>query len=125
MKTKVIVILRILFGLFLVLFGSDKFFHFLPGLEGLSETAASYFESLTAAKVFWLVGIVELGAGISLLLNKFSALMMVILMSVSVNAILFHLTLDMANIGPAVVLFALNIVMLYAHREQYRALLMP
>lgn len=125
MNAKVLLILRILFGLFLVLFGSNKFLNFLPPFEGMSETAITYFESLTAAKVLLLVGIVETLAGISLLINKFSSLMMVILMSVSVNAVLFHLSLDIANIAPALVLLSLNIVLLYAHKERYRAMLLP
>ncbi|MEL6919240.1 MAG: DoxX family membrane protein, partial [Bacteroidota bacterium] len=107
MNSKVLLVLRIVFGLFLVLFGSNKFFNFLPAFEGLSETAMTYFGSLTAAKVLPMVGIVETVAGLSLLVNKYASLMMIILMSVSVNAVLFHATLDPGNIVPALVLLAL------------------
>ncbi|MGB5819246.1 MAG: DoxX family membrane protein [Saonia sp.] len=123
MNSKVLLILRIIFGLFLLLFGSNKFLNFIPPFE-LSEVAMSYFGSLMEAKVIpYLVGIVEIAAGLSLLLNKYASLMMIILMSVSVNAVLFHVTLDQGNIPPALLLLALNIVMLYAYKADYKAIL--
>lgn len=123
MNSKILMILRILLGVFILVFGLNKFFNFLPAPEGMSETAGAYFGSLMAAKTMTLVAIVEVAAGLSLLLNKFGALMSIILMSVSVNAVLFHLTLDMGNILPALVLLILNVVMLYNYREKYKAIL--
>jgi len=44
-------------------------------------------------------------------------------MSVSVNAVLFHATLDPANIAGALVLLVLNIAVLFGYKDQYKALL--
>ena len=123
MNSKILMVLRILLALMLLVFGANKFFPFLPEPEGMSEAAGNYFGALMSAKTMTLVAIVEIAAGLALLFNKFGALMSVILMSVSVNAVLFHLTLDMGNIGPSVVLLILNIVMLYNYREKYKDLL--
>ncbi len=49
--------------------------------------------------------------------------MMVILMSVSINAVMYHLALDVGNTMMAAVMLILNIVMLYAYKDNYKGLL--
>lgn len=71
----------------------------------------------------YLVGIVEIVAGLAFLFNRFGALMALILMSVSINAVLFHLFLDPQKIYGALVLLILNIVFLYYYKEKYKPLL--
>ena len=121
MNSKVLLVLRIIFGLFLLFFGSNHLFQFVDPPPP-PEEAMSYWEAIIATKVVTLVGIVEIVAGLSLLLNKYSALMMVILMSISVNAMLYHLTLDSAGIPMGSALLVLNIVMLYANKDNYKGL---
>jgi len=123
MKVKVFIAIRILLGIMLLVFGLNKFFEFLPAPEGMSEVAGSYFGSLMVSKTMTLVAVVEVLAGVSMLLNKYVPLMAVILMSVSVNAVLFHAVLDPGNIAPALVLLLLNIVVLYGYRNHYDGLL--
>lgn len=125
MNSKVLMVLRILLGLFLLIFGANKLYPggFLPAPEGMSELAGAYFGALMSAKVITLVAIVEVAAGLALLLNKYGALMSVILMSVSVNAVLFHATLDTGNIGPALALLILNIIALYNYKDSYKGML--
>ena len=124
MNSKVFMVLRILLGLFVLVFGLDKFFHFVPiDHSTLSEAAMGYMGGLASTKTTYLVGLVEVLAGLSFLLNKYGALMALILMSVSVNAVLFHATLDPANIYGAAVLLVLNIAVLYGYKDKYGALL--
>lgn len=123
MNSKVFMVIRILLALMLLVFGFNKFFEFLPAPEGMSADAGAYFGALMSAKVITLVAIVEVAAGLALLLNKWGALMAIILMSVSVNAVLFHATLDMGNIGPAIALLVLNIIVLVGYKDKYKALL--
>ena len=115
-------ILRIVFALALLFFGANKLFHFMDPPAPPAE-AMGYWAALTTAKTMTLVAIVEVAAGLSLLLNKYAALMMVILMSVSVNAVLYHITMDSASIAMALVLIALNIVMLYNYKDKYKDML--
>ena len=122
MNSKVLMIIRIVFALALLFFGANKLFHFMDPPPPPDE-AMGYWTALTASKTMTLVAIVEIAAGLALLLNKYAALMMVILMSVSVNAVLYHATMDSANIAMALVLLALNIVMLYAYKDKYKDLL--
>lgn len=122
MKSKIFLVVRILLGLFVLLFGANKFIEFLPPLE-LTGDALAYFGSLSKSQTLNLVGLVEIVSGLALIFNKWGALMSVILMSVSVNAVLFHATLDPANIGPALVLLVLNTVTLIGYKEHYAGIL--
>lgn len=123
MNSKVFMVLRILLGLFVLVFGLNKFLEFLPAPEGMSEDAMAYFGALMNSKTMALVAVVEIVAGLALILNKFGALLALILMSVSVNAVLFHAVLDQANIAGALVLLVLNIAVLFGYKDQYKALL--
>jgi putative oxidoreductase len=123
MNAKVFMVVRLLLGLMLLVFGINKFLNFLPAPEGMSADAGAYFGALTSAKVITLVAVVEVLAGLALIVNKFGALMALILMSVSVNAVLFHATLDPGNIAPAVALLILNIIVLYGYKDKYKELL--
>jgi putative oxidoreductase len=123
MNSKAFMVLRILLGLFVLVFGLNKFIEFLPAPEGMSEDAMTYFGALVNSKTMVLVAIVEIVAGLALIFNKFGALLTIILMSVSVNAVLFHAVLDQGNIAGSLVLLVLNIAVLYGYKDQYKALL--
>ena len=122
MNAKVSMILRILLGIFVLVFGVNKFANFLPMPE-LSGDAAAYFGALSSSKTLVLVGIVEIVAGLALILNKYGALMTLILMSISVNAFLFHAVLDPGGIAGAAALIVLNILVLYGYTDYYKDLL--
>lgn len=123
MNSKVFMAIRVILGLFVLVFGSNKLFPFLPAPEGMSEASGAFFGALVSTKTLTLVAIVEVTSGLALLLNKYGALMAIILMSVSVNAVLYHTVLDPGNIGPALGLLLLNIVVLYGYKDKYKGLL--
>lgn len=127
MNSKVVLVIRIFFGLFLIIFGSNKFFNFMPPPppEQMPEALVGFMMAFMSTKMMYLVGAVETIAGITLLINKYAPLLMVILMSVSINAVLTHLTLAPESIVPALVLLALNIFMLYVYRARYTEMLKP
>ena len=117
-------VLRILLGLFVLFFGLNKL---IPG--GIIEMpppegdALTYFSGLAASKTLTLVAIVEVVAGLGLIFNKYGALLALILMSVSVNAFLFHAVLDPGGIGGAAALIVLNILVLIGYKDKYKDLL--
>ncbi len=122
MNSKVFMVVRILLGLFVLFFGLNKFFHFMEMGE-MSAEAGAYFGALSSAKVITLVAVVEIVAGLALILNKFGALLALILMSISVNAVLFHATLEPGSIAGALILLVLNIIVLYGYKSKYKDLL--
>ena len=66
MNSKVFMVVRILLGLFVLVFGINKLVPegFLPMPE-LSADAGAYFGALTSAKTLLLVAIVEIVAGLA------------------------------------------------------------
>lgn len=122
MNSKVFMIIRFILAIGLLFFGANKIFHFMSPPPP-PEEAMGYWQALTVSKTMMLVAIVEIAAGLSLLINKYAALMMIIMMSVSVNAVLYHLTLDPATTMMALVLLLLNIIMLFAYKDKYKELL--
>lgn len=90
MKNSIFLIIRILFGIYLLVFGFDHFFGYLPFPE-MAPEANAYFQTLSSTGVMQIVGVIEIAAGFAFIGNRFGALMAFILMSVSVNAVLFHL----------------------------------
>lgn len=122
MNSKLFMVIRILLGLMLVVFGANKFLDFIPPLE-LSEAGQQYFQSLITTKTMALVGVVEIVSGLAFIFNKYGALMAIISMSVAINAVLFHIALANDTIAPAVVFLALNILTLIGYRDRYKQLL--
>ncbi len=122
MSSKILMAVRIVFALALLFFGLNKLFHFVTPPPA-PEAAWGYWKELTASNTMMLVGIVETISGLTLILNKYAALMMVILMSVSVNAVLYHLAFDPNGLKMGGMLLILNIVMLFAYKDKYKALL--
>jgi len=122
MNSKGFMILRILLGVFVIVFGLNKFLDFMPMPE-LSADAGAYFGALSSAKTITLVAVIEIVAGLALIFNKYGALLALILMSISINAVLFHLSLDPGGIGGAAVLLILNIAVLYGYKSSYKDLL--
>lgn len=122
MNSKVFMVLRILLGIFVLVFGLNKFFNFIP-MEEPTGDAGAYFGALMNTKTLVVVALVEILAGLALIFNKFGALMALILMSVSVNALLFHATLDPANSTGAIILLVLNIAVLFGYKDRYQGIL--
>lgn len=122
MNSKLFMIIRFILAIGLLFFGANKIFHFMTPPPPPVD-AMGYWQALTTSKTMLLVAIVEMAAGLSLLINKYAALMMIILMSVSLNAVLYHAAFDPNTILMAVVLLLFNILMLFAYKDKYKELL--
>ncbi|MGW9687255.1 DoxX family membrane protein [Flagellimonas sp. 2504JD1-5] len=122
MNSKVFMVARILLGLFVLTFGLNKFFHFIPFGE-MSESAMAYFGALSSNHTMTIVAVIEVLTGLALILNKYGALMAVILMSISVNAVLFHAVLAPEGIMGALILIILNVVVLIGYKDRYKDIL--
>jgi putative oxidoreductase len=116
-------IVRVVLGLMLVVFGLNKFLQFMP-MPPMPEAAAAFMGALvTSGYIMAIVAIVEIVTGILLLVNKFQPLTLVVLFPILLNAFLFHLFLDIAGIGGAVVALAMNVFLMFANKEAYSAVL--
>lgn len=117
-------ILRVVLGLLLVVFGLNKFFGFMPAFEfGADQGAANLFQAFTESGYIWpLVGGLEVVVGVLLVIKKAFPAALLALLPISVNIILFHAILNPANIGPALLVAALNVYFIARNWDQYRHL---
>ena len=116
-------IVRVVLGLMLVVFGLNKFLQFMP-VPPMPEAAGALMGALvTSGYIMAIVAIVEIVTGILLLVNKFQPLTLVVLFPILINAFLFHLFLDLAGIGGAAVALAMNVFLMFANKEAYSEVL--
>lgn len=113
---------QIMFGLVIVLSGTNKFFAFIPiPYEGLAgEVMAGLVK---AGYLMPFVAFLEIGIGAMFILNKLVPIAALLLAPLSINFVGFHLALDIAGIAPAAFIFIVNVYFIFLHRNKYMALL--
>ena len=122
MNSKFTTITRRLLGLLLIVFGSNKFWHFIP-LSHPSGSASHFLNSLTAAGYFFpIVGALEILIGMMLLMKLWDAFALILMTPITVNILLFHLFLDIPGLGIAILVAALNGILIYKNRKIYSPL---
>ena len=123
MKERVVKIIRVLLALILIIFGLNKFLNFMP-LPPMPEAAQAFMGALLeTGYLMVIVAIVEIIAGIFLLINRYSAFMLILIFPILVNALLFHLFLDLKGIGGALLTISLTIFLMVKAFDTYKILL--
>lgn len=113
MKTKINNIVRIVFGLGLLLFGLDKFFEFIPHNHVMDEDLIAAFTGLMANKfILPTVGVVEAISGLLLLTRKYSIVGLLLMVPVTYGIIAFHLAVDLEGIIPGLIVAVMHIYLL-------------
>ena len=115
-------IARIVLGLLLLVFGANKFLHFIP-MDAPTGSAGEFMNSLGATGyIFPVVGILEVMIGAMLLLKKWVAFALILLAPISINILLFHMFLDIPGISIALLIVVINTILIYKHWQQYKPL---
>jgi len=113
---------RIVLGLTLVVFGANKFANLIPVFE-MPPAAVNFIESLkNTGYVFYLIAVLEIFIGFLLIFKKWVPFALVVLAPISINILLFHLFLDVSDITIAIVVFVLNLILIYKYWKVYRPL---
>jgi len=113
---------RSLLALILIVFGLNKFLNFMP-LPPMPEPAESFMGALMeTGYIMVIVAALEVISGIFLMINKYSALILVIVFPVLLNAFLFHLFLDFKGIGGALLALSLTVFLMYKSFNTYKVL---
>lgn len=119
MNSQFTLLIRVVLGILLVVFGSNKFLHFIP-LPPPSGSAADFMNSLGATGyIFPIVGILEVIIGAMLLFKKWIAFALILLAPISINILLFHVFLDIPGVSAALLVTVLNAILIYKHWKQY------
>ncbi|PKP13997.1 MAG: DoxX protein [Bacteroidetes bacterium HGW-Bacteroidetes-3] len=122
MNSKLTMVLRIILGLLLVVFGLNKFLGFMPAMELPAPAGNLMGAMMESGYLFKLIGATEIVVGLLLLVKKWVPFALVVLAPISVNIVFFHLFLAPAGIAPAAVVALLNIVLIYANWDRYKSL---
>jgi uncharacterized membrane protein YphA (DoxX/SURF4 family) len=120
MKSKILFVLCLLFGLLFINAGLDKFFHYMPMPNDMPESMMSAFKAFMA--IGWLmplVGAAELVGGILFIIPKTRAFGAVVIFPVMVGILLTNTVTDTSGFPIAAVLLAINVWVLYENRAKY------
>ncbi len=115
-------IVRILLGLMMVVFGLNKFLGFIP-MEPASMEAGLTFKALLGMGVLQVAGVIEIVGGALLLANKQTGVALFFLAPVAFCAFLFHLMLDPAGIGGAAFFLIATTFLMYSKKDKFMALM--
>jgi len=122
MSRKISMMLRVILAVVLIVFGLNKFAHFLPAPEVAGE-AAEFLGALGKAGYFPILGILEVLAGVLLLTNKWIGFALVISATLAVNFLIFHFKYDLAGAIPAGLVTVLTIALIYGNWGRFKSLL--
>lgn len=115
----VILIARLLLGLVFFVFGLNGFLNFLSMGPMPTGLAGQFIGALFVSHYLWVVAGLQVVGGLLLLVNRFVPLALVLLGPVIVNILCYHIFLNFAGIGLALVVTALWFVVFYGHRQYF------
>jgi hypothetical protein len=92
---------RFLLGLIFLVFGLNGFLHFIP-MPPPSGVAGQFLGSMFVTKYLLVVSALQVISGALLLVNRYVPIALTILAPIIVNILLFHVLMNPAGIGLAV-----------------------
>jgi putative oxidoreductase len=115
----VVLIARLLLGLIFVVFGLNGFLNFLSMGPMPTGLAGQFVGALVLSHYFWFVAALQIAGGALLLVNRLVPLALVLLGSVIVNIICYHVFLNPSGAVPAVVVTVLWLIVFYGKRQNF------
>lgn len=122
MNSKVTLVLRLLLALIFLVFGMNYFFNFLPMPAPEGEAGAFMGALAATGYMFPLIKITEVVVGILLLINKWVGLALILASVIIVNILCYHLFLDNGGIVMALIMTAIDAVLIYANWNKFKTL---
>ena len=123
MNKKIVFSISLVFGIILVILGVMAFMN-LPLPDFYPPKALAFLQALgDTGYMNYVTGIIQILVGLMFITRRYVALGAVILMPISFNIVIFHLFLDLKTIIPGLIIFALNIFILYTEHDKYKSLL--
>lgn len=124
MKEKIFFVLRLLFGLMFINAGLNKFFNYMPPPDDLPQRMLDVMAAFN--EIGWLmplVGFIEVVGGILFIPNKTKALGAIIILPIMIGIVLTNFTVVPSGLPIALILFAINLWVLFENRNKYAAML--
>src|SRR6059036_3789610 len=118
-------IARVLLGLIFVVFGLNAFLQFLHMPPPPPGPAGDFTKALFVSHFFYVVAVLQIAGGALCLLGRFVPLGLTLLGPVIVNILLYHIFLEPSGLPLALVVSALALFLLWAHRAAFAGLVKP
>ncbi len=114
--------LRIILGVFLIVYALNQFFHFLPtGYGEMPEHAKDFIDSTVI--YLPILYAFEIILGLLLIFNKWTPFLLLVLFPLSVAFLIFSISnQDLADAWPALFVAILNFILLLFEKEKYKPL---
>lgn len=117
-----VLIARILLGLIFVVFGLNFFFPQVLHMAQppMSATATAFSGGLWGSGYFFqYMKVIEIVSGLFLLLNRYTAFFLLVLLPISFNIFLFHSILAPAGVPVGVAVIVLNVFLCIGYIKYY------
>jgi putative oxidoreductase len=119
------IIARVLLGFIFVFFGSNAFLHLLPMPPLPQGLAGLYLKAFLDSGYVYIIGGMQLIAGLLLLIGRFVPLGLTVLAAVIFNIWAFHILMAPEGFPPALVVTVLELFLLWQYRSAFAPLLKP
>lgn len=118
-----VLIARTLLGLIFLVFGLNFFFHFIPMTPPpMSKEATAFSGGLFGSGYFFqYLKTIEIVSGLFLLINRFTAFFLLVLLPISVNIALYHTILAPAGAPMGIGIIVLNVFLCFAYIKYYKS----
>lgn len=115
-------LVRIVLGLFLVLYALNQFIHIVPtSYNKMPEITRDFIDSVAVYLPY--LYIFEIVVGLFLIIDKWSALLIIVLIPLTVSFMIFNISNnDINTFWPAAIVAILNILLLMRYKEKYKPL---
>ncbi len=119
MKNKILFVISLLFGLMMINGGLNKFLNYIP-MQEMPEAATKLMAGfMESGWIMPLIAIVEIIAGILIIIPKTRALGAIMIFPIVIGIVLVHIVQDPANMIMGFVLLAINLWIIFENREKY------
>ncbi|HEY0195794.1 MAG TPA: hypothetical protein VGC42_31990 [Kofleriaceae bacterium] len=115
-------IARVILGLAFFVFGLNFFLHFLPQ-PAPPPDAGAFLGALVTGKILTVIKVVEVTAGLLLIVGRFVPLALVLLAPVEIGILMFHGVFEPSGLPLPIVLIALTVYLAYAYRNAFAPML--
>ena len=123
-KNKVLFVLALLFGLFFINAGLNKFLHYMPMPKELPEKMLKAFNAFM--EIGWLmplVGLAEIVGGLFIIIPRTRALGALIIFPVMVGIFLTNIVQDKSGLPISLIFGAILTWIIYENRDKYLPLI--
>jgi uncharacterized membrane protein YphA (DoxX/SURF4 family) len=115
-----VLITRILLGLIYAVFSFNFFLHFMPNAPLPGGKAGAFLTGLMGSGYFFqYMKFLEVACGLLLIINRFTALAVLVLFPITLNIFLYHSFFSPNQALMAIIMILINIFLIYAYRKYY------